>query len=90
MPTLNFVLSGLRVGPSLDQITQAKAICAGCLVRRQCLGFALDTRQNHGVRGGMSEQERRLWARTTSWEPDTRASTATRVARLRLATTHIG
>src|SRR5260370_12675014 len=45
-------------GPSLDQITQAKAICAGCPVRRQCLAFALDTRQNHGVRGGMSEQER--------------------------------
>jgi hypothetical protein len=29
------------------------------------LGFALDTRQNHGVWGGMSEQERRLRARKT-------------------------
>jgi Transcription factor WhiB len=36
-------------GPSLDQITQAKAICAGCPVRQQCLAFALDTRQDHGV-----------------------------------------
>jgi WhiB family redox-sensing transcriptional regulator len=43
-------------GPSLDQITQAKAICAGCPVRRQCLAFALDTRQDHGVWGGMSEE----------------------------------
>src|SRR5260370_34888561 len=45
-------------GPSLDQVTQAKAICAGCPGRRQCLAFALDTRQNHGVWGGMSEHER--------------------------------
>ena len=43
---------------SLDQITQAKAICADCPVRRQCLAFALDTRQDHGMRGGMNEQER--------------------------------
>jgi WhiB family redox-sensing transcriptional regulator len=35
-------------GPSLDQVTQAKAICAGCPVRQQCLAFALDTRQDHG------------------------------------------
>jgi hypothetical protein len=34
-------------------------ICAGCPVRQQCLAFALDTRQNHGVWGGMSEEERR-------------------------------
>ena len=45
-------------GPSLDQITQAKAICADCPVRRQCLAFALDIRQDHGIWGGMSEQER--------------------------------
>jgi WhiB family redox-sensing transcriptional regulator len=33
-------------------------ICADCPVRRQCLAFALDTRQDHGVWGGTSEQER--------------------------------
>src|SRR5690348_3705837 len=42
-------------GPSLDQLTQAKAICADCPVRRQRLAFALDTRQDHGVWGGMSD-----------------------------------
>ena len=52
-------------GPSLDQVTQAKAICAGCPVRQQCLAFALDTRQDHGVWGGMSEEERRLRASKT-------------------------
>ena len=45
-------------GPALEQIAQAKAICAGCPVRRQCLDFALDIRQDHGVWGGMTEQER--------------------------------
>ena len=30
-------------GPSLDQVTQAKAICADCPVRRYCLAFALHT-----------------------------------------------
>ena len=62
-PELFFPVSA--AGPSLDQITQAKAICARCPVRRQCLAFALDTRQDHGVWGGMSEQERRLRARKT-------------------------
>ena len=62
-PELFFPVS--RSGPSIDQITQAKAICARCPVRRQCLAFALDTRQDHGVWGGMSEQERRLRARKT-------------------------
>ena len=56
-PELFFPVSAS--GPSLDQVTQAKAICAGCPVRRQCLAFALDTRQDHGVWGGTSEEERR-------------------------------
>jgi WhiB family transcriptional regulator, redox-sensing transcriptional regulator len=56
-PELFFPVSSS--GPSLDQVAQAKAICAGCLVRRHCLAFALDTRQDHGVWGGMSEEERR-------------------------------
>ena len=60
-PELFFPLSAS--GPFLDQITQAKVICAGCPVRRQCLAFALGTRQDHGVWGGMSEEERRPRAR---------------------------
>ena len=62
-PELFFPVSAS--GPSLDQITQAKAIWARCPVRRECLAFALDTRQDHGVWGGVSEQERRLRARKT-------------------------
>jgi WhiB family redox-sensing transcriptional regulator len=62
-PELFFPVSAS--GSSLDQITQAKAICAGCPVQPRCLAFALDTRQRHGVWGGMTELERRLWARKT-------------------------
>jgi WhiB family transcriptional regulator, redox-sensing transcriptional regulator len=56
-PELFFPVSAS--GPSLDQVTQAKAICARCPVRQQCLAFALNTRQDHGVWGGTSEEERR-------------------------------
>ncbi len=36
----------------------AKRICAGCPVRVECLAYALDTREAHGVFGGLSAQER--------------------------------
>lgn len=38
---------------------QAKAICAQCPVRRECLDWALATREPHGVWGGHSELERK-------------------------------
>jgi WhiB family redox-sensing transcriptional regulator len=47
-------------GPALQQIAQAKAICARCPVRCDCLQFALATHQVHGVWGGTSEEERQL------------------------------
>jgi WhiB family transcriptional regulator, redox-sensing transcriptional regulator len=45
-------------GPALRQIAEAKQICGGCPVRQQCLQWALDTDQNAGVWGGLSESER--------------------------------
>jgi WhiB family transcriptional regulator, redox-sensing transcriptional regulator len=39
---------------------RAKAICAHCPVRGECLAYALATRQKHGVWGGTTEQERRM------------------------------
>jgi WhiB family redox-sensing transcriptional regulator len=56
-PELFFPVSAS--GLCLDQVGRAKAVCAGCRVRRQCLVFALGTRQEHGVWAGMSEQELR-------------------------------
>lgn len=37
----------------------AKAVCATCPVRDACLEFALVTRQDDGVWGGLDETERR-------------------------------
>jgi WhiB family redox-sensing transcriptional regulator len=59
-PDLFFPVSA--AGPGGDEIARAKAMCAGCQVRRQCLHFALTTRQLHGVWGGLTEEERRLLA----------------------------
>ncbi|HEY7142897.1 MAG TPA: WhiB family transcriptional regulator [Streptosporangiaceae bacterium] len=56
-PELFFPLSAL--GPGHAQIAAAKAVCGRCAVRRECLGFAVSTGQEHGVWGGTSEDERR-------------------------------
>jgi WhiB family transcriptional regulator, redox-sensing transcriptional regulator len=39
---------------------QAKAICARCEVRAECLAYAMEHGITSGVWGGMSENERRL------------------------------
>lgn len=46
-------------GPALQQAAKAKAICARCLVRTDCLSYALETGQDAGVWGGTTEEERR-------------------------------
>jgi WhiB family redox-sensing transcriptional regulator len=42
-----------------SSVRQAKAVCAGCSVRRPCLEYALGRDERFGVWGGMSEHERR-------------------------------
>jgi hypothetical protein len=46
-------------GPWLLTIEQAKAICRTCPVVEACAQWAADTRQDHGIFGGLTEQERR-------------------------------
>jgi WhiB family transcriptional regulator, redox-sensing transcriptional regulator len=55
-PDLFFPISSS--GRALHQVAEAKEICARCQVKRECLVFAVLTRQRHGVWGGMSEEER--------------------------------
>src|ERR1700761_357877 len=55
-PDLFFSLS--ERGNGVRQVAAAKAICAGCAVRRECLAFSLRTRQVYGIWGGMTERER--------------------------------
>jgi WhiB family redox-sensing transcriptional regulator len=52
-----------NTGPALLQIEEAKAVCRRCPVMEQCLTWALATSEDHGVWGGMSEDERRAMKR---------------------------
>lgn len=46
-------------GPAIDQIAEAKKVCARCEVREPCLEYAISSNQDAGVWGGLSEDERR-------------------------------
>ncbi|QFU88959.1 WhiB family transcriptional regulator [Amycolatopsis sp. YIM 10] len=63
-PELFFPLSD--VGPGARQAERAKAVCAGCPVRSQCLSYALDNGLDHGIFGGATERERRALKRATA------------------------
>ena len=39
--------------------SRAKAICRTCIVREDCLAYALEIAEPHGIWGGLSEIERR-------------------------------
>ena len=52
-----------NTGPALAQIDDAKRVCRRCNVREECLQWAIDAGQDHGVWGGMSEDERRAMKR---------------------------
>ncbi|WIX84008.1 WhiB family transcriptional regulator [Amycolatopsis carbonis] len=48
------------------QIRHAKAICAACPVRLQCLYLALGNGLDHGIFGGFTEHERNSLLRRTA------------------------
>jgi WhiB family transcriptional regulator, redox-sensing transcriptional regulator len=45
-------LTNLFFSEALDDIARAKAFCAGCVVREECLAAALGRREPWGVWGG--------------------------------------
>jgi WhiB family redox-sensing transcriptional regulator len=49
--------------PALLQIEEAKVVCSDCVVAETCLTWAMDSRQDSGVWGGMSRDERRALRR---------------------------
>ncbi len=63
-------------GDALEEIDAAKAICRSCPVRKDCLAFAIETNQESGVWGGMSEDERRKLRR--DWVAHQRRTLASR------------
>ena len=53
-------------GPAVRQAEEAKRICAGCPVDLACLQWAFSSGIEHGVWGGLTEEERRAWKRRHS------------------------
>lgn len=53
-----------NAGPALLQTEEAKSVCRRrCPVMDHCLQWALESGQEHGVWGGLSEDERRSMRR---------------------------
>ncbi|MGI9032453.1 MAG: WhiB family transcriptional regulator [Acidimicrobiales bacterium] len=46
-------------GAAVEETQVAKQLCGPCLVREECLQFALKTNQESGIWGGTTEDERR-------------------------------
>ena len=55
-----------NTGPALLQIAEAKQVCRRCPVSEYCLEWAIESGQDAGVWGGMSEDERRALKRRAS------------------------
>jgi WhiB family redox-sensing transcriptional regulator len=57
-----------RRSEKLAREAVAKSFCARCPVREACLEYALETRDPHGVWGGLNEMERRAEVRRRALE----------------------
>ena len=55
-PEIFFPVSG--TGASTRQIEQARRICARCPVRRECLDWAMNSGEMHGIWGGTTPEDR--------------------------------
>jgi WhiB family redox-sensing transcriptional regulator len=65
-PDLFFPDGDIRSGRA--QVRMAKLICRGCPVSTTCLSWALASGQEHGIWGGLTEDERRrLYHRDRPW-----------------------
>ena len=55
-----------NTGPALLQLEEAKAVCGRCKVVETCLEWAMESGQDFGVWGGLSEDERRSLKRRSA------------------------
>ncbi|MCA2229147.1 WhiB family transcriptional regulator [Nonomuraea sp. NPDC052129] len=55
-----------NTGPALMQIEEAKQVCRSCSAVDLCLKWALESGQDAGVWGGLSEDERRALKRRSA------------------------
>jgi WhiB family redox-sensing transcriptional regulator len=51
--------SSERKEDKLAREARAKAICKQCVVRPECLEYAISIREPHGIWGGLNETERK-------------------------------
>jgi WhiB family redox-sensing transcriptional regulator len=75
-PDLFFPLA--KGGSVARQAEQARRICAGCDVRRQCLQFAMDSGETDGIWGGTTPEERERARRRRAYARRTAAAQAER------------
>ncbi|MFF0629812.1 WhiB family transcriptional regulator [Streptomyces sp. NPDC004296] len=68
-----------NTGPALLQIMEAKAVCGRCPVMETCLQWALESGQDSGVWGGLSEDERRVLKRRAARRRNRAKTTAQEV-----------
>jgi hypothetical protein len=75
--SLFFAPNYFEVGPAKgNREAKAKLICRSCPVRTDCLSYALDTGEEHGVWGGLNERERRRLLVRIAASVETRESVA--------------
>jgi WhiB family transcriptional regulator, redox-sensing transcriptional regulator len=70
--SLFFAPDGERAAARRHREAAAKAICGSCPVRTPCTLYALATRQQYGVWGGLTEDDRRqpvAGERRRTWTP---------------------
>lgn len=46
-----------------DREEEAKTVCAECVVRQECLTYAIAHKEPYGIWGGLTEAERKTYAR---------------------------
>jgi WhiB family redox-sensing transcriptional regulator len=68
-PELFFPISEFYHKGCDRQIAEAKSICAGCEVKWQCLNYALESKSDDGIWGGLTSPERRILRRVLEIEP---------------------
>ena len=56
-------------GDSIKIVEQAKAICNSCVVKTDCLNFAIDNFMPYGIWGGTSIKERRYLRSAKKHDP---------------------
>jgi WhiB family redox-sensing transcriptional regulator len=53
-------------GPALTDLADAQRVCATCPVRDRCLQWAVDHNVDHGVWGGLGEDQRKYLRRRSA------------------------